>query len=180
MIALRTTALWLVVLGLFIFLAGCGDLAAMLPEPGHNTARTPGPTIDEHFGQKIDEYEESVLAVRVECESGTCPPQEPRPEPVRRACYFCDQSRFEGNEFALWTEGVTGSNTLAGCTERESGPIIDGLGVSERTAERVVLTGEVRYRAEQISGRPGACPDSDYKYTLIQEVQWVFRPPTAP
>lgn len=67
-----------------------------------------------------------------------------------------------------------GSDTLAGCTEKNYGPIIDGLTVKERTAERVVLSGEVRHRAEQISGRPDACSRPDYKYILVQKVQWVF------
>lgn len=174
---MRTTIATLLTLGVLMLLQGCGGLSDYMPHAG-GTSPTPGTTINEHFGQEITAYDETVLSVRMECESGICPDPAPRTETVQRPCYFCDFTHFEGDAFPLLTEGTTGSDTLANCQQRNAGPFIDGLAVKERTPERVVLAGEVLYRSQQTSLQPGACERPDYKYTLIQEVEWVFSRPT--
>ncbi len=131
-------------------------------------------TLANWFGSTPKTYEEKEISAKVDCKSGDCLDWDVDSEPQVIDCWFCESEwvGIRDNRFVISSDGSYSSDTLAGCTQKTHGPILNEMNIIQKTEELLVVQGNKIFNKSQ----SGKC-DVEYESTVEIMTEWRFYKP---
>lgn len=170
-----------IILALLVALTGCeyvseditSKAGALMDKGDHFTQKELGPTIDEHFGEKIKFAYRLIDESVIDCTYGTCPPIESTGFYIDTECFFCEQSSevyINENKIVAHTSPMHWSDYMGSCGDKHRFGYPEEFEIIESTSTRIKAKGTGRGSHIRVGE---GCKD-EFNYTFDSHETWVF------